>query len=130
MKRNKRVDKLMDRARETVQSNQKVKSLIRDVKNKIDRITKDSEERESFVYQLQVLIRMIRAHFQGKYQAFSMPTIIALVFSLIYFITPVDLIPDFIPALGFTDDISLVYIIFRNFADDISQFKAWEEASS
>lgn len=121
--------RLLEEARDTASSNQKLKGLIRDVKKKIDAITSDSDERMRFIYQLQVLLRMLRAHFQGTYRAFSISTIITFVFSLIYFITPVDLIPDFIPVLGLTDDISLVYMIFRNFADDISQFRAWEEAS-
>lgn len=124
---NKRIDKIFTRARETIGKNEKVQGLIAEVKSKIDHINEDSQERSTFIYQLQVVIRMIRAHFNGSYTAFSLSTILTLVFGLVYFITPVDLIPDFIPALGLTDDISLVYFIFKSLADDIMRFKVWEE---
>ena len=68
---------------------------------------------------------MIQMHFSGEYKAFSTKTILAFVFGLVYFVTPTDLIPDFIPALGFGDDIALLYWIFKNFADDIRQFESY-----
>lgn len=120
------MDKIFDRAKEVVKSNGRVKVILGEVKEKIDQINHDADERTSFVYQLQVIIRMLKAHYSGEYRAFSVSTIFALVFALVYFITPMDLIPDFIPALGFTDDISLVYMVVRSAAEDISKFKDWE----
>ncbi len=126
---NAKLDRIFTKAKETVTQNEKVKSLLTEVKAKMDKINTDSEERSTFIYQVQVLVRMIRAHFNGKYSAFSTSTILTLVFGLIYFITPIDLIPDFIPALGLTDDISLIYFIFRNLAEDIGRFRSWEETT-
>ncbi len=122
-------DQLLLKARETLNENDKVKGLIAEVKTKVDELNEDSEERTSFINQLQVIIRMVRSHINGSYRAFSATTLLTLVFGLIYFVTPVDLIPDFIPALGLTDDISLVYFIFKNLAEDISRFRVWEEAN-
>lgn len=124
----KRINKIANQAKEVISNNEKVKILLADVKDRIDRINNNSEERTSFIYQIQVIIRMLRAHFKGQYNAFSTSTILTLVFALVYFITPIDLIPDFIPGLGLTDDISLVYLIFKSFADDISRFRHWEAA--
>lgn len=126
---NNKLDKIFGKAKETITENEKVKSLLKDVKLRVDKINTDSEERTTFVHQIQILVRMIRAHFNGTYSAFSTSTILSLVFALVYFITPVDLIPDFIPVLGLTDDISLVYFIFKSLAEDILRFKTWEEAS-
>ncbi|MEQ8474554.1 MAG: DUF1232 domain-containing protein [Marinoscillum sp.] len=125
---NRRIDKIFQKAKDTINKNEKVQGLITEVKSKIDHINEDSQERSTFIYQLQVVIRMIRAHINGTYTAFSLATVLTLVFGLVYFITPIDLIPDFIPALGLTDDISLLYFIFKSLADDIMRFKAWEEA--
>lgn len=123
---NKRLDKITAKAKEVVANNEKVQGLLSDVKRKIDKIRHDSEERTSFIYKLQVIIRMLRAHFRGQYNAFSTSTILTLVFALVYFVVPLDLIPDFIPGLGLTDDISIVYMIFKSVGDDISRFKLWE----
>ena len=126
---NKRIDKIFARAKEAVSSNDKIKNLIGEVKGKIEEINDDTETRNSFVRELQVIVRMIRAHFSGTYTAFSISTILTLVFGLVYFITPIDLIPDFIPALGFTDDVSLIYMIIRSLAEDVAHFKEWEATS-
>lgn len=125
-----KIDQIFKKAKETLTENDKVKGLITEVKTKVDKISSDSEERSTFIYQLQVIVRMIRAHVNGTYSAFSATTILTLVFTLVYFITPVDLIPDIIPALGLTDDISLVYFVFKNLAEDIAKFRVWEEANA
>ena len=67
---------------------------------------------------------MIKLHFAGDYRAFSTKTILMFIVGLVYFVTPTDLLPDFIPVLGFTDDIALLYWIFQSFAEDIEQFKS------
>ena len=125
-----KIDKIFKKAKETLTENEKVKGLISEVKDKVEEINSDSDERTTFIYQLQVIIRMVRAHINGSYRAFSATTILTLVFALVYFITPIDLIPDFIPALGLTDDISLVYFVFKSLADDIAKFRVWEEANA
>ncbi|MAE81985.1 MAG: hypothetical protein CMB80_04565 [Flammeovirgaceae bacterium] len=125
-----KIDQIFKKAKETLTENDKVKGLITEVKSKVDKLNSDSEERSTFIYQLQVIIRMVRAHINGSYRAFSATTMLTLVFALVYFITPIDLIPDFIPALGLTDDISLVYFIFKSLADDIAKFRVWEEANA
>ena len=125
-----KIDKIFKKAKETLTENEKVKGLISEVKDKVEEINSDSDERTTFIYQLQVIIRMVRAHINGSYKAFSATTILTLVFALVYFITPIDLIPDFIPALGLTDDISLVYFVFKSLADDIAKFRVWEEANA
>ncbi|WP_421872382.1 YkvA family protein [Marinoscillum sp.] len=127
---NPKIDTIFKKAKETLTENDKVKGLIAEVKTKVDKLNTDSEERSTFIYQLQVIVRMVRAHINGSYRAFSATTLLTLVFGLVYFITPVDLIPDFIPALGLTDDISLVYFIFKSMADDIARFRVWEEANA
>ncbi|MFT6855732.1 MAG: uncharacterized membrane protein YkvA (DUF1232 family) [Cyclobacteriaceae bacterium] len=70
---------------------------------------------------------MIKAYFNGDYRSFSYQTIVMFVFSLVYFITPIDLIPDFIPALGLTDDLSILYMVIKSAAIDIERYQEWEE---
>lgn len=122
----KRVNRIKEKAKEIVSNNEKIKALISTVRKKLDKLSTDAEERSSFIYQVLVLVRMLRAHIKGEYSAFSTATILTIVFGLVYFITPLDLIPDFIPGLGLTDDISIIYMVFKSIADDISKFRYWE----
>ena len=69
---------------------------------------------------------MAQYHITGKYRAFSNASLLLIVFALLYFVTPTDVIPDFIPALGFTDDASVLYLIYRKLSKDIDQFLQWK----
>lgn len=124
------MDNIVQKARESVQNNDKLNKLLAEVKQQIDKLGNDTHSQSAFVQQLQLIVRMVRAHFRGSYRAFSASTLLSLVFGLIYFITPIDLIPDFIPALGLTDDISLVYFILKGMTEDIKRFKDWENSQS
>ncbi|MFY0601695.1 MAG: DUF1232 domain-containing protein [Cyclobacteriaceae bacterium] len=125
---NKKLTSIMSKAKDTISSNERVQKLLELGKKRLDEISSNNEDKKSFINQIQLIIRMIRAHFTGEYKSFSMQSMLLLVFALIYFITPFDLIPDFIPALGFSDDISIVMFIFRSIKADVEQFEIWENA--
>ena len=121
--------RILDRAKGMVKDNDRLKNLLLNVGKKLSNIGNGSDESRGFVGQLKLLIRMIRAHINGAYRAFAPMTLIMFAFALIYFITPIDLIPDFVPALGFTDDIAVALMIMRRFSGDIEEYKQWEEVS-
>lgn len=120
-----RLDKIWKRASEEIRDNERLNSLVGEVKDKLGNISLDEESRKSFTESINKIIMMIRAHLQGTYRAFSNKTALLLGFGLVYFITPVDLIPDFIPALGLVDDISLIYYILKSISEDIKAFDLW-----
>lgn len=67
-----------------------------------------------------LILRMIRDVFYGNFKLnpIDLATIVALI---VYVISPVDAIPDFIPIVGFIDDISLIgYILvkYKNILED------------
>ncbi len=123
-----RVKRIFERSKDFINNNEKVKSLIGSVKEKLQVLQDDTEERNSFISKIRLVVRMIQSHFTGAYAAFSTRSILMLIFSLVYFITPIDMIPDFIPALGFTDDISVLYFVLQSLSGDIESYRQWEEA--
>ncbi|MEQ8337868.1 MAG: DUF1232 domain-containing protein [Cyclobacteriaceae bacterium] len=128
MIKNARVKRIFERSKDFINNNEKVKALLKKVTDKLQVLHDDSEERNVFVSNIKLVMRMIQSHFNGTYPSFSNKSILLLIFSLVYFITPFDLIPDFIPALGFTDDISVLYFVLQSLASDIENFKQWEKA--
>lgn len=122
------VRRIFERSKDFINNNEKVKALLRKAKDKLQVLQEDTEERNVFISNIRLVMRMIQSHFNGTYQSFSNKSLLMLIFSLVYFITPIDLIPDFIPALGFTDDISVLYFVLQSLASDIENYKRWEKA--
>ena len=77
---------------------------------------------------LRLFIRIINAYTSKEYTYVPWKTICLIVAGLIYFIYPVDLIPDFIPVSGLIDDIALIAWIYESIQDDIDNFLEWEKS--
>lgn len=74
--------------------------------------------------------RLLRAYLRGEYRAVRLRSVLAVVGGLLYFISPVDLIPDVIVLLGLTDDAIVVSLVFGVVRQELAGFRAWEHASS
>jgi uncharacterized membrane protein YkvA (DUF1232 family) len=46
--------------------------------------------------------------------------------ALLYWLMPLDLIPDPILALGFIDDAAILGWVLKRLSDDLAAFRAWE----
>ncbi|TLU90738.1 DUF1232 domain-containing protein [Dyadobacter sediminis] len=85
------------------------------------------ENMSDFQTNVQILIRMIRAYASGEYKGLPWKSILSIVAVLIYFVSPIDLIPDFLPVIGITDDVALVVWLIKTFGSDIQKFSEWEK---
>lgn len=119
--------KIWEKAKETAGDKDRIKSALSTAGKKLKRIAENSNEFKEMKSKLEILMRMVQAHLAGEYRSFPVSSILLIVFALVYFITPTDLIPDFIPLLGFTDDASVVFLIARKLNRDIKKFHRWEE---
>ncbi|MFK7951653.1 MAG: YkvA family protein [Ekhidna sp.] len=122
--------KIWTKAKEVAKDNNRIRAVISSAKEKIQRLTNNSEEFQEFRSKLDLLLRMAKAHIAGEFKAFSWKTILLIIFGLLYFIAPLDVIPDFLPALGYSDDVSIVYFIFQKLSEDIERFSEWEIAQT
>lgn len=71
-------------------------------------------------------IRMVKAYVSGEYRQVATKSMLIGVAVLLYLVTPLDIIPDFIPAIGLLDDISLMAWFVDAFQKEISKFVEWE----
>lgn len=74
------------------------------------------------------LVRLVTAWAQGHYRGVSPMTIVSGLAVLLYVVSPIDLIPDFIPVIGFGDDLALIAWFVGRFRDEMAKFQAWEKA--
>lgn len=80
-------------------------------------------EISSLTEKVKLFILMIQSYIKGEYREVPFKSILLIFAGLIYFINPFDLIADFIPGIGYIDDISLILWILKSVEDDVLRFK-------
>jgi uncharacterized membrane protein YkvA (DUF1232 family) len=68
---------------------------------------------------------MLKAHFSGV-KKLSSSTLGLVVLALVYFLSPIDIIPDFLGVFGFADDLSVILAVFAKLKDEVEEFLDWE----
>ncbi len=76
---------------------------------------------------LTALIRLTRAYFNKRYTDVPWQTIVLAIAALIYFVSPIDLIPDFIPVAGYLDDAAIISFVVASIKADLDNFLEWED---
>ncbi len=102
----------------------KIRELISGVGNKLSSL-KNNPRIQKLIEPVSVFIRMIKAHFAGTHKL-SGTTLGLLLLALVYFLSPFDLIPDFLGIFGFADDLSVILAVYAKVKDEIEQFLDWE----
>ena len=72
------------------------------------------------------LVRMAHAAVTGRYRRLPRRSLIAAVAGVIYFLDPLDAIPDFIPVFGFLDDAAVLAWVVSRVGRDLDEFLVWE----
>ncbi|MBS9522769.1 DUF1232 domain-containing protein [Litoribacter ruber] len=105
----------------------KLKKLMDSASEKLHKFSSNPQVVE-MIGHVDVLFRMIRAHVNGTYKGFSAKSLGMMVLGLVYFVTPVDLIPDFIPVIGYVDDLTVLLAVIKTLQSDIQKFVHWEQS--
>lgn len=75
---------------------------------------------------LQAMLRLIRAYYRGDYRQISVATLVIIIAAIIYVIDPWDLIPDWIPGVGFIDDATVLAFAVQKTRETLDNFTDWE----
>ena len=62
----------------------------------------------------------------GRYPVIPWTVIATLVGALLYVLSPLDLIPDFIPVVGFTDDAGVFAVALSFAGSDLEKYREWK----
>jgi uncharacterized membrane protein YkvA (DUF1232 family) len=120
-------EKMKHKAEEVIDDPDQVKKVAESAWEK----AKDLKEPLAQVWeQLKSMVQMVRAWISGDYKEVPTTSIIAIVAGLMYLLSPIDLIPDFIPVLGYLDDIFVLGVVFTQVAKDIKAFEEWMATKS
>ena len=76
---------------------------------------------------LQLFFELVKAWSKGEYHDISKKTIILIVATVLYFVSPIDLVPDFIVGLGIFDDVALIGFTAKQISTELERFKTWKD---
>ena len=84
------------------------------------------EKLKKLVYQVKLLYELIRAYVDGSYREVPWASIAMAVAATVYFLSPIDLIPDAIPVIGMLDDVLVVRFTVSAIQSDLRTFCEWK----
>ena len=119
--------KAKEKASNIIGDKERMNELLTSSREKLHNINFEDSKISRLGVNLRVIIRLIKAYANGSYRELPWKSLVALVSGVVYFLMPVDLLPDFIPFTGFLDDFTVIMLLSGVFQQDIEDFLIWEE---
>lgn len=112
------------RAAVLVRSPEEIKTLA--VRAARKAASSSSLKLETVRAELSSLIALLKAYANGSYREISSRTLIAVAAAVLYFVVPLDLVPDFILGFGLIDDAAVIGYVFNMVRKEVEQFLEWQ----
>lgn len=71
------------------------------------------------------LFNLAKASYKGEYRGLGKKNLLLIVAALLYLVAPIDLIPDFVLGLGFTDDLAILTYLIGKLYNEIESYRLW-----
>ena len=122
-------DGALRRAEQLASDPAKTESLLERATSKAERV-RNVKRVKGFWGDLTALFRMVRARVRGEYKELPWRALVSALAGIVYFVNPLDVVPDVIPFLGYVDDAAVMAFVIRMIAGDLARFREWEETGT
>jgi uncharacterized membrane protein YkvA (DUF1232 family) len=116
---------LLNRAAQYLSNPDKLRDLLTKARTKAD----STGSGGPFKYlwdSLMTFLRLIRAYVTGEYREISWQSLTLIVAAILYFVIPIDLIPDFLVGVGYVDDVAVLAWVIGVVSPELEAFRRWE----
>ena len=118
----------MDEAENMLEDEEKTKETLVNATNKAKEVENTNS---SFVIfeDVQLLCNIVYDYVKGYYTKIPHRTIIAIAAALLYFFSPIDIIPDFLAVFygaGYLDDVAVILYTVKALHDDLQDYKEYK----
>ena len=115
--------KYLPRAKKIVSDPQRMEKLARESFSILKGEGKLAEvQREGLL-----LWKLAKDTITGHYRGLKKRNLFLIVAGLMYLVNPMDLLPDFIFAVGFADDVAVLMYVFKKLDREIKAYEAWRD---
>ncbi|NTU96698.1 MAG: DUF1232 domain-containing protein [Chlorobiaceae bacterium] len=121
------IERMQEDAREVTGSPSKAAKLAESVL-RLTSSGKYAGQLTALKHKILSLARMVKCYSRREYLDIPWQTILLVTAALIYVVSPLDAIADFLPVMGFTDDTAVILAVFSSVSKDVERFLAWEAA--
>ena len=95
---------------------------VMDNQEKIEKMA-SNDTLHKYLADITLYFQMLGDVFTGKYKKVPVGTIAAIVGTLLYVLSPIDIIPDFIPVVGYLDDAAMLAVCLNFTRFDVEEYK-------
>ena len=125
-RKNKFFRESVKRAADILRNRRRLTALLSAVVAKLSQVNLGNINKSRFVGRIKVFGRMTKAYATGSYRGIPRKSILIVIGALVYFVTPIDLVPDFIPITGLLDDFTVIVWVYNTLQGEIEEFMQWE----
>jgi len=79
-----------------------------------------------FAEKIKLFFSVIKDYANGTYREIPWTTIAAIIGTLLYIFSPIDIIPDFLLPFGLMDDAAVVALCLKAIDSDLEKYKRWK----
>ena len=69
---------------------------------------------------------LLQDYWAGKYTNVPWKLLASIGFAVAYLVSPIDVIPDFLPVIGFIDDAAVFALVISAFQSELDDYKEWK----
>lgn len=116
-------EKGYEKAEEILKDEDKVERLLERLEKKLTKVPLVGEK----LSYVPTLISLLRSYVRKEYQDIPVGSIIGVVSALLYWLTPIDILPDFLGIFGFTDDAIVLGLCINLIKSDLDDYLEWRK---
>lgn len=116
------------KAEEIIKDPDRFKTMLREGREILE--GKGSGPLQEIMDKIKLFLSMMNDYRNGKYTELPLRSVLSIAAALLYLISPADIIPDFIPLVGFIDDIFIINFVWNQVKKDLDRYALWKRGLS
>ena len=113
-----------EKAQDMIQDRGKAEKLLK----RLERKLQNSSKLGKALAYIPKMGMLINSWLKGEYSEIPIGTLAAVIGVLIYFVSPIDAIPDFFPGIGLLDDAAVTSGALYLIKSDLDEYMNWRES--